>query len=73
MSVQAEGHCYSVSLRDCTTVRRDLWARKGEDSLTGLFLTELERRMESADEAERQILTRAVRFGMAALEGGEDL
>lgn len=73
LAAQAEGCCYSVSLQDHTTVRRDLWARKGEDSLTGLFLTELERRMESADEAERQVLTRAVRFGMAALEGGEEL
>lgn len=73
LSALTEGRCYSASLRDRTTVRRDLWERRGEDSLTGLFLSELARRMQGADGGERQVLERAVRFGMAALEGGEDL
>lgn len=73
LAALTEGRCYSASLLDRTTVRRDLWERRGEDSLTGLFLSELARRMQEADEEERQALERAVRFGMAALEGGEDL
>lgn len=73
LAALTEGRCYSASLLDRTTVRRDLWERRGEDSLTGLFLSELARRMQGADEEERQALERAVRFGMAALEGGEDL
>lgn len=73
LSALVEGRCYSVRLWDRTTIRRDLWERRGEDSLTGLFLSELARRMQGAEEEERQVLERAVRFGMAALEGGEDL
>jgi DNA repair exonuclease SbcCD nuclease subunit len=72
LTEQVEGKCYSVTLRDRTTVRRDLWARRGEDSLTGLFLSQLARQMDGTEGEERQVLERAVRFGLAALEGGED-
>jgi DNA repair exonuclease SbcCD nuclease subunit len=67
-----EGHCWQGELRDQTTLRRDLWARQGEDSLTGLFLREMALRLERCGDAERPALERAVRFGLAALEGGED-
>ena len=67
-----EGRFYAASLRDCTTVRRDLWSRAGEDTLTGLFLREMARRLDTAEEWERPRLERAVRFGLAALEGGEE-
>ncbi len=62
---------YSVTLYDRTRVQRDLWARRGEDTLTGLFLRELDSRLNSGGE-EVQI-QRAVRFGLAALENGEDV
>jgi len=63
---------WAVTIRDHTRVPRDLWARQGEDSLTGLFLRDMRRRIEEADEADRPTLERAVRFGLAALENGED-
>lgn len=68
-----EGRCFALSLRDRTTVARDLWARAGEDSLTGLFLREMRARLDGAEtEEDRAVLDLAVRFGLAALERGED-
>lgn len=56
---------YSVSLRDRTRERRDLWARAGEDSLTGLFLRTLRG-------SKRPDMELTALFGLAALENGED-
>ena len=67
-----DGKFYHGSLRDHTTVRRDLWARAGEDTLTGLFLQEMAQRLGEASEEDKPLLERAVRFGLAALEGGEE-
>ena len=67
------GCCFALSLRDRTTVARDLWARAGEDNLTGLFLQELRARLDEAEnEEDKALLELAVRFGLAALERGED-
>ncbi len=69
----AAPYFYSVSLRDQTRVRRDLWSRAEEDSLTGLFLREMQGKLAAAeDEGAREILEKAVRFGLAALEDRED-
>lgn len=63
----------SVSLVDHTRIPQNLWARESEDTLTGLFLRELRRRLDNtADDTERAALERAARFGLAALENGED-
>ena len=61
---------YGLTLRDRTTVPTDLWVRKEEDSLTGLFLRKLWELNEQAPD--HPILQQAVRFGLAALEHGED-
>ena len=67
------GRCFTLVLRDRTRPARDLWERAGEDNLTGLFLRELRAQWESAqDGAEREKLLQAARFGLAALENGED-
>ena len=60
-------------MRDATTLPADLWTRAEEDSLTGLFLREMRRRLDAADETDRPNILLAARFGLAALEGGEDL
>ena len=61
---------YALELRDQTRVSRDIWDRAGEDSLRGLFLRDLRARYDAAeDEAEREKIAAAVRFGLAALEG----
>ena len=65
---------YSLSLRDETRPRRDLWARSDEDSLTGLFLRQMRRRLaEETDARARARLEQAARFGLAALENREDV
>ena len=56
-----------------TTLPQDLWARADEDSLTGLFLREMRARLGGADEADKDKLLLCARFGLAALEGGEDV
>ncbi len=64
---------YSVTLRDNTRVRRDLWSRAQEDTLTGLFLREMKARLESCEsDSGRDKLFKAVRFGLAALEDREE-
>lgn len=64
---------WAVILRDHTRVPQDLWGRMEEDSLTGLFLRDMRRRIDAAGDEERATLEKAVRFGLAALENGEDL
>jgi len=60
---------YSLELRDYTRPAEALWARAEEDSLRGLFLRNLRQRLEAADsEAERAVVQKAARFGLAALD-----
>lgn len=69
-----EGRFYVLELRDETTVRRDIWAGRGEDSLKGLFLSRLYGMLETAsDDEERERITQAVRWGLRAMEKGEEL
>ena len=65
LTALAEPFYFSVSLRDRTAEKRDLWVRAGEDSLTGLTL----RALEALEGEERDL---AARFALAALEHGED-
>ncbi len=44
----------------------------GEDSLTGLFLRTMAQRIQEAPADQHPLLERAVRFGLAALEGREE-
>lgn len=69
----AESRCFYAEVRDETTLPRRLWDRISEDSLTGLFLREMARRLDLASAEERPGLLLAARFGLAALEGGEDI
>ena len=60
---------YALEIQDHTRLAEDVWARAGEDSLRGLFLRDLRARWESAgSEAERETVTLAARFGLAALD-----
>ena len=68
-----EPGCFGLRLRDATRLRRDVWQRAEEDSLRGVFLRLLRERWEAAgDEAGREAMTRAARWGLAALDGGEE-
>lgn len=69
----AAPHFFTLSLRDGTRQKRNLWERAGEDSLTGLFLRTMRERLNgTGQDGERERLEEAVRFGLAALENGED-
>lgn len=70
----AAPHFSGVTLRDMTRLRQDLWERAGEDTLTGFFLREMRRRLDGAeDDAQRVRVERAARYGLAALEGREEV
>ena len=62
---------YGLTLVDRTRLPRDLWARREEDALTGLFLQAMwDRCQELPDDPVCQL---AARYGLAALEGGEEV
>ena len=68
-----EGQCFALRLRDETRLRRDVWERAGEDTLRGNFLRILKERLESAEnDAQRELIDRAARWGLAALERREE-
>lgn len=66
-----DGLCRVLQLRDQTLPALDLWARAGEDTLTGHFLREMKARLDAASEADRPLVQAALRCGLAALEGRE--
>ena len=59
---------YALDIRDHTRMTEDIWQRAEEDSLRGLFLRELRTKWQAASEEEQEIITKAARFGLAALE-----
>ena len=63
--------CYGLSLVDQTRLPRELWTRRGEDSLTGLFLQAMWERCQA--EPDSQLCQLAARYGLAALENGEEV
>lgn len=73
LTALAAPYFFHVELRDETTLPQDLWARAQEDTLTGLFLREMARRLDDAAPDERATVLLATRFGLAALEGREDV
>ena len=73
LTEQWKDRFFHLELRDETTLPQDLWARAEEDSLTGLFLRQMKEKLDKAEEAEKGKLLLAARFGLAALEGGEDI
>lgn len=72
LTALASGYFYSASVTDQTVLSRNLWARTEEDTLTGLFLRTMRRRLNEAGEEDKPMLERAIRFGLAALEGREE-
>ena len=69
-----EDRCWSLDLRDETRLTRDIWKMADEDTLRGSFLRILRKQYETAGEEEkRERITRAARFGLAAMEYREDM
>ena len=73
LTASAAQRFFYAEVRDETTLPQALWAREDEDSLTGLFLREMRRRLHNASPEEQSTLLLATRFGLSALEGGEDI
>ena len=68
-----EGQAFALRVKDATHICRDVWERAGEDSLRGVFLRMLRDKYDSArSDAERERITRAARWGLAALDGREE-
>lgn len=70
---QAAPYFFYVEVTDATTLPQKLWQRAGEDSLTGLFLRTMDQKIRVAPPEEQSKLLLATRFGLAALEGEEDI
>ncbi len=67
------GRLYAVRIKDNTRIRRDIWAKSGEDTLKGLFLRILRGKFDAAEtDEERERVVLAVRYGLSALENGEE-
>ena len=61
---------YGLTLIDHTRLPKDLWARREEDALTGLFLRIMWEKCR--EEPDNPLWQMAARYGLAALEGGEE-
>lgn len=65
---------FDLQIRDQTHLRRNIWERAEEDSLRGIFLRRLRAVYDSApDEAARDRAEQAARWGLAALDNGEEV
>ena len=63
---------YALELRDKTRAARDLWEKRDEDTLRGLFLRNLYGQYETArTQEEKDRIEQAVRFGLAAMDNRE--
>ncbi len=73
MQSALEGQFFALELRDETRLRRDVWDGREVLSLRGLYLSKLWQKYESAQsDAERAAIERAARYGLQALEAGEE-
>lgn len=74
LRAELEEKTFSYRLRDETKRSSDAWENAGEDSLRGVFLSLLREKLDSAaDDAERERIKSAARWGLAALEGREEV
>ena len=65
---------FALELRDETALRRDVWAGREVLSLRGLYLAKLWQRYEAAgSDRERADIELAARYGLQALENGEEI
>ena len=65
---------FQLQLRDETRLRRSVWERCGDDTLRGLFLEKLKKKYDEAKtEQQRIVIEQAARWGLAALDNGEEV
>lgn len=62
-----------LQLRDETTLKRDLWALGGEDTLKGVFIDRLKQLYDGAgSQRQRELIEKAAAYGVAAMENEGD-
>lgn len=66
------GRFYQAIVRDRTVRRRDVWEYVREDSLRGMFLRNMREMYNAAPEDKKKVILLAVRYGLAAMENGEE-
>ncbi|MCL1828530.1 MAG: metallophosphoesterase [Oscillospiraceae bacterium] len=70
---ETEGRFFELSVSDKTVLRRDIWEKAGGDTLRGLFLTKMRQKFDAAEtEEEREFVSAAVKYGLAALDNREE-
>lgn len=62
---------YSLSLRDRTTAKTQLWVGSGEDTLRGHFLQEIKEEYDRAKDNQKQTLLMAAKLVTALMDGRE--
>lgn len=63
---------FHLSVQDMTRPPRDIWASAGDDTLRGIFLRMLKEKFDAADDRDKNSIVLAVRYGLAALDNGEE-
>ena len=71
LHAQLEERFFSLSVRDHTIPKADLWASAGEDTLKGLLLQNLKQQWHAAPTNEKKRYELAARYALSALEGRE--
>ncbi len=71
---ELEGRFRELQLRDETIKVRDIWEKRGQNTLGGVYTDKLYALHEAArDDKERRVVALAARYGLSALEDGGDL
>ena len=74
LSLLSRMRSFRLSVRDETRLKRDVWESAGEDNLRGRFLMRLKTAFDEAKtDAEREKITQAARWGLAALDNREEV
>ena len=69
-----ENKFFSLQVRDETVLKRDMWQSAGDDNLRGQFLKRLKAAFDAAaSDAERERISQAARWGLAALDNREEV
>ena len=63
---------YHITVRDNTTLKKNIWSQAEEDSLRGLFLRKMRQEYEQANDIEKEKIVLAIRYSLSAMEHGEE-
>ena len=72
LETQLGSRFFALQIKDKTRPVQDIWECVGQDSLRGLFLQRMKAALDKAEnDTEREKIIQAVRWTLAALDGGE--